>query len=99
MRAVPPVCFAAAAFAVCGCESENARFQENPVPAIGQNAEDMRAFDPGKGPRILFVGNSITLHGPRPEIGWTDNRGMAATLRPKTPRDGFACAKSHRAFR
>ena len=29
--------------------------------------------------KILFVGNSITKHGPRPSIGWTGNYGMAAT--------------------
>ena len=56
----------------------------NPVPAIGQNAEDQKAFDPAKkGPRVLFVGNSITLHGPRPQIGWTNNWGMAASARDK----------------
>lgn len=29
--------------------------------------------------RILFLGNSITLHGPKPDIGWTSNCGMAAS--------------------
>ena len=57
-----------------------ADFQANPVPALGQNAKDQKAFDSaGTGPRILFVGNSITLHGPRPQIGWTNNWGMAAS--------------------
>ncbi len=61
-----------------------AAFQENPVPAIGQNAQNRTAFDPAKkGPRVLFVGNSITLHGPRPEIGWTNDWGMAASAREK----------------
>ena len=78
------VCPAVAACVLCGCpNSRTDRFQENPVPAIGQNAEDVRSFDPGKGPRILFVGNSITLHGPRPEIGWTNNWGMAASAAEK----------------
>ena len=29
--------------------------------------------------RVLYLGNSITLHGPAPQIGWTGNWGMAAT--------------------
>ena len=29
--------------------------------------------------RILFLGNSVTLHAPKPNIGWTNNWGMAAT--------------------
>jgi len=29
--------------------------------------------------RILFLGNSITLHGPRKEVSWTGNWGMAAS--------------------
>lgn len=54
----------------------------NPVPAIGQNAEDVKFFDENAaGPRVLFVGNSITLHGPRPQIGWNGNWGMAASKR------------------
>lgn len=30
-------------------------------------------------PRILFVGNSITRHAPKQEIGWLDDWGMAAS--------------------
>ncbi len=59
-------------------------FQANPVPALGQNAQNQTVFDATKkGPRVLFVGNSITLHGPRPQIGWTNNWGMAASARDK----------------
>jgi hypothetical protein len=33
--------------------------------------------------RILFLGNNITLHGPKPDIGWTGNWGMAASSEDK----------------
>ena len=77
-----------AAFAAIGASCLADRpaddLQANPVPALGQNAKDQKAFDPAKkGPRVLFVGNSITLHGPRPQIGWTNNWGMAASARDK----------------
>jgi len=33
--------------------------------------------------RILFLGNSITLHGPSAAVGWSGNWGMAASAREK----------------
>ena len=35
------------------------------------------------GVRALFIGNSITLHGPLAEVGWTNNWGMAASAPEK----------------
>lgn len=33
----------------------------------------------GKGKRVMFMGNSITLHGVKPDIGWFHEWGMAAS--------------------
>jgi hypothetical protein len=36
-----------------------------------------------KANRVLFLGNSITLHGPAPHIGWSGNWGMAASAKDR----------------
>ncbi|MDB6153582.1 MAG: hypothetical protein JWL90_2035 [Chthoniobacteraceae bacterium] len=36
-----------------------------------------------KAGRVLFLGNSITLHGPAENIGWSGNWGMAASTEAK----------------
>ena len=33
--------------------------------------------------KVLIYGNSIALHGPKPDIGWTNNWGMAASASEK----------------
>lgn len=54
--------------------------QENIIPSAHQNDKEIFNYDNGKnGIRILFVGNSISLHAPKPEVGWTNNCGMAAS--------------------
>ena len=52
--------------------------QKNIIPAENQNKQDIFCFD-NSGVRVLFVGNSITRHAPKPEVGWTNNCGMAAS--------------------
>jgi hypothetical protein len=55
-------------------------FQQNIVPALGQNKEVYYPITESEhGLRILFVGNSITKHQPKPSIGWERDCGMAAS--------------------
>ena len=62
------------------------QMDKNTVPAKDQLKDQncIRFFNTaGTGKRILFVGNSITLHGYRPEIGWYGRWGMAASAEEK----------------
>ena len=59
--------------------------EQNTVAATAQVAdwENMRVVPRGGKKRILFIGNSITRHGPKPEIGWPHDWGMAASTAEK----------------
>lgn len=49
-----------------------------------QDAGAVRFRNPnGTGARVMFVGNSITLHSSKPEIGWYGDWGMAASAEEK----------------
>lgn len=62
--------------------SENEK--KNTVRAESQVKDDFRFTTEGSGKtKVLFIGNSITRHGPAPEIGWFGDYGMAASSREK----------------
>lgn len=52
--------------------------QKNDVPAAGQVKKSVFIHE-NSGIRILFAGNSITKHSPRPAMGWMNDCGMAAS--------------------
>lgn len=58
------------------------QLEKNTVNAQGQltDSKSVRFFGAeNTGRRIMFVGNSITLHGVLKEIGWNNEWGMAAS--------------------
>ena len=62
--------------------ADQKQIEKNTVSAKNQmkDCKYIRFVNPkGKGRRIMFVGNSITIHGVRPAIGWHRECGMAAT--------------------
>ena len=52
--------------------------QRNDVPATNQVKQSVFIHE-NSGIRILFAGNSITKHAPRPAMGWENDCGMAAS--------------------
>ena len=62
------------------------QIEKNDVPAAAQLHEIFHVsfVNPeGNGLRVLVVGNSITLHEAKPEIGWHKSHGMAASAKER----------------
>ncbi len=60
------------------------QIKKNTVKADGQLEASPIKFCGGDAFKLLFIGNSITMHGYRPSIGWYgDNYGMAASSESK----------------
>ena len=56
----------------------------NDVPASNQTKEKFKVVEvENAAKRVLILGNSITLHETKPEIGWNNNWGMAASSEEK----------------
>jgi hypothetical protein len=54
------------------------------VPADNQLGDNPAVYYDGKeGLRVLIVGNSITRHPPKPDIGWHNDWGMSASAKDK----------------
>ena len=58
-------------------------YEKNTVKASAQVKREryVETFFNGGKTNVLFVGNSITRHEPKPEIGWKNDWGMAASSR------------------
>ncbi len=56
--------------------------QENLVSAVNQNKKDVYIYG-DTGYKVMFVGNSITKHEPKPVDNWYNDCGMAASAPEK----------------
>ena len=63
-----------------------AQIDKNTVKAdnqLGKSSKVTFEYEENTGKKILIVGNSITRHAPKAEIGWSGNWGMAASSKDK----------------
>lgn len=67
---------AAAAFTGLAVEKDDAAQHDSSVMNAGVYSSNAKVKG---GVNAVFIGNSITLHGPYADIGWTNNYGMAAS--------------------
>ncbi len=59
-----------------------AQMKKNTLKADNQLkiSDCIKMWNPeGRGVRVMFVGNSMTLHGVNEDIGWSGEYGMAAS--------------------
>ena len=80
VRFLKCVCAAVAAVLVSGVFADDAARNHSSEMNATRPAE--RAGTKG-GVKVAFLGNSITLHGIAPQIGWTNLWGMAASARER----------------
>jgi hypothetical protein len=64
---------------ICVAESDAEKHNSTQMNASVYSAESKQEG----GVKVLFIGNSITIHGPAAQIGWTNYWGMAASAREK----------------
>ncbi len=67
-------------------ENSYSQLDKNTVSAKNQLKDTQRVRFTnlgGKGKTVMFVGNSITLHGIAPQIGWNLECGMSASAKEK----------------
>ena len=79
MKKLMMMALLAVAGGVCFGENDDAKYNSTAMNAGVYTA----GYGENGGVKVLFIGNSITLHEPLAKIGWTNNWGMAASAAEK----------------